>query len=320
MVEYGGYLPLELPRGEEFYSGQSGVLRVNSGRTALYCALRQARPAKIYFPYYMCKSVQPVVECLGIETSYYCLDNDLSPLNISARGNEMVYWCNYFGTSSIKSIDKVVKTYESLIIDNAHAFFSSPVPSAYNIYSCRKFFGVADGAYLIGDCVKDEPIPEGFSFNRMQHLTKSLECGTNVAYPEYQESEASLDGCFTKMSKITQLLLQAVPYSSIVSIRNANFDVLHKKLREYNEICFETQPNAPICYPLLVTDKGLREHLLQNHVYVSTWWRHVSTATGNNSIEAILSDFLIPLPIDQRYDGNDMQIIANFVLDYLNKL
>ena len=39
--EFGGYLPLELPHGQELYTG-AGVLRLNCGRNAIVAALRDA--------------------------------------------------------------------------------------------------------------------------------------------------------------------------------------------------------------------------------------------------------------------------------------
>ena len=38
--EFGGYLPLELPHGQELYTG-AGVLRLNCGRNAIVAALRK---------------------------------------------------------------------------------------------------------------------------------------------------------------------------------------------------------------------------------------------------------------------------------------
>ena len=42
----------------------------------------------------------------------------------------------------------------SLIIDNTQAFYEPPRKGAYNVYSCRKFFGVSDGAYLIKEGIQ----------------------------------------------------------------------------------------------------------------------------------------------------------------------
>lgn len=46
--EFGGYLPLELPHGQELYTG-AGVLRLNCGRNAIVAALRDAGRKKGVF-------------------------------------------------------------------------------------------------------------------------------------------------------------------------------------------------------------------------------------------------------------------------------
>lgn len=58
--EFGGYLPLELPHGQELYTG-AGVLRLNCGRNAIVAALRDAGAKKVYLPYYNCNTVYDAV-------------------------------------------------------------------------------------------------------------------------------------------------------------------------------------------------------------------------------------------------------------------
>ena len=62
--EFGGYLPLELPHGQELYTG-AGVLRLNCGRNAIVAALRDAGAKKVYLPYYNCNTVYDAVTRAG---------------------------------------------------------------------------------------------------------------------------------------------------------------------------------------------------------------------------------------------------------------
>ena len=43
--EYGGYLPLELPRKEEYFSfcEEKELLRLNCGRSTFFCAAKAAK-------------------------------------------------------------------------------------------------------------------------------------------------------------------------------------------------------------------------------------------------------------------------------------
>ena len=54
--EFGGYLPLELPHGQELYTG-AGVLRLNCGRNAIVAALRDAGAKKSTLPCTIGKSL-----------------------------------------------------------------------------------------------------------------------------------------------------------------------------------------------------------------------------------------------------------------------
>ena len=68
--EFGGYLPLELPHGQELYTG-AGVLRLNCGRNAIVAALRDAGAKKVYLPYYNCNTVYDDVTRAGFAVEHY---------------------------------------------------------------------------------------------------------------------------------------------------------------------------------------------------------------------------------------------------------
>lgn len=49
MLEYGGYLPLELNEDRDYYSERYSVLKLNSGRAALAVAIIENKIKKIWF-------------------------------------------------------------------------------------------------------------------------------------------------------------------------------------------------------------------------------------------------------------------------------
>jgi hypothetical protein len=316
MKEYGGFLALELSKGNEYYNAyESNLLRLNSGRAALYCALSQNKPKKIYMPYYMCKSVYAIPEQLNIPVEYYYINEQLMPYNIQPKENEALYWANYFGIAPKSTINQINKLYKFLFIDNAHAFFSPPINNAYNIYSCRKFFGVPDGAYLIGNHVKYQELAKNISYNRSAFLFKCLDLGTNAAYEDYKENEEYLNTNMYAMSNSTKRILESVNYQDIIKIRNENFKTLHEQLGKLNTLIISDVPNAPVCYPLLI-ETDIRSYLVEQSVYVSTWWKHISETAPTNTYDYILAKYLVPLPIDQRYDKSDMLYISDLIYKY----
>lgn len=318
LAEYGGYLPLELAHGNEHYDQYSNdMLRLNSGRTALYCALVDAKVKKLYLPLYMCDSISQPVNSLKIDCEYYRIDHHFKPINVNLKENECILWANYFGTMTQITIGEIVGKYKNLILDNTQAFFAEPIEDVYNIYSCRKFFGVCDGAYLIKKGLKELQLEQDISYERAQYILKSIELGTNTAYCDHLNSEELLDGRYLKMSKLTQRILSSIDYPVIQQKRKDNFLELYNRLQDFNELDVNPKTDTPMIYPLLVTNQKLRQMLIENKIYVPTWWRHVVELTDSNDFENRLTKYLIPLPIDQRYDKHDMYYISNKISDFL---
>jgi len=97
--EFGGYLPLELPHGQELYTG-AGVLRLNCGRNAIVAALRDAGAKKVYLPYYNCNTVYDAVTRAGFAVERYPLDARRLPVCPALGDGEWLLYVNYFGIAS----------------------------------------------------------------------------------------------------------------------------------------------------------------------------------------------------------------------------
>ena len=67
-------------------------------------------------------------------------------------------------------------------------------------------------------------------------------------------------------------------------------------------------------YPYWTDDASLRQKLIENKVFVATYWPNVKEWTKNGMLEYDLAEKLIPLPVDQRYDIKEMEIMKNIVL------
>lgn len=315
MKEYGGYLPLELENTGEFYQGKD-VLSLNCGRSAIYCALISINPSKVYIPFYNCQSVRVAVEEAGIEFEYYSIDEKFEPLNVILKYGECILWVNYFGIFSNEKVMKMVKYYKNIIIDNTQSFYAKPYASAYNVYSCRKFFGVSDGAYLINEDLKPLNLKRSTSYKKSIQLLKSIDVGTNKGYEEYLFSEKHLFDQVEKMSKLTKKILSSINYEKIKKIRTKNFQVLHQKLEKINElkVVIEEMNQVPMVYPLLIKSKKMRNELIKNRIYVPQWWKYLIKEFDEIRYESYLSKYLLPLPIDQRYCEKDMIVISDLIL------
>lgn len=321
--EIGGYMELELEPGFEYYHGND-VMGLNTGRAAIYYALKCSGVKKVYLPFYLCTSMLQPVESLGMNYEFYHIDEKFHPADIkSTSEDEAFLYINYFGTGNTEFIKTLRHTHPNLLIDNTQAFFEKPLDRAYNLYSARKFFGVNDGAYLIKDGIDKEAIKKGLdkqvSYTHAAHLLKRIEMGAHEAYTENMDNENRFDHFKPmRISALSKRILKSINYQRVILKRQANFYYLHSALGHINELKLTRSYTAPMVYPLLISNKGLREHLVSNKIYVPSWWKDVLFRVPKDSFEAHLSHYMVPLPIDQRYGIEDMKIIEAVILDFLH--
>ena len=78
--EYGGFLPLELNKGKEYYQyANTQMQRFNCAKAAVDNVLGYIDTYKIYVPYYLCPNVCKEIEHHNIEVCYYYINNNLLP-------------------------------------------------------------------------------------------------------------------------------------------------------------------------------------------------------------------------------------------------
>lgn len=323
MKEYGGYISLET-RKKEYYTENKGydILRLNAARYAIIEAFVDSGCKKLWIPIYTCESIYRALKEAKIVFCTYNINLDFTPKIDNLEEHECILVTNYFGILGSVFCRKIEKYKCVVIYDNTQAFYCPPIISGskYTIYSPRKFFGVCDGAYLITKKFnRKHTYIKDFSYDRGKYLLKSVECGTNQSYNDYLCSEEilSLDGV-KEMSALTRAILGNIDYEYAAKCRKENFRFLHSILKKYNEIQDETielTDSVPMVYPLLTrkNKNHLRDFLVKNKIYVPQWWKWVLTHSMSNEFERNLSEYLYPLPIDQRYDLNDMHKIYEVV-------
>ena len=60
------------------------------------------------------------------------------------------------------------------------------------------------------------------------------------------------------------------------------------------------------------------EKLRDMKVYTGRWWNSVLKNVPEDSFEAFLSLYMLPLPIDQRYGNNEIKTIHKIVCENMN--
>jgi hypothetical protein len=306
----GGYFQLALVQGKEYYPE---LIKLNTSRNALEYLLILKDYTRIYFPYYTCEVLLEPLRRLNIPYQFYKINKQLEPvLDFEVGPTECLLYTNYFGLKDAV-LKQLQATIGNLIIDNAQAFFSKPIPYSDTFYSCRKFFGVPDGAYLQANTEDRLILEKDYSTERVGHLTKSIDYGIEQGYADFTTNELNLkDNDIKSMSLFTRALLRGINYRECKTRRIENFKFLNEQLMLVNELELILPEGVPaMTYPLLLSKKGVKSKLIEKKIFVPTYWPNVLKWTSQNTFEHKLASNLVCLPIDQRYDLQDMEYMVN---------
>lgn len=309
MKELGGYIELERNCGEMLYD--DGI-KLNCGRNALAYLILAKGIKKLAMPYFMCDSCDSVLREQNVSVRRYSVGWDLKPVSISLDKDEWLYLVNFYGQLSNTFIRELVSRYGRVIIDNVQAYFQPPVPGVDTIYSCRKFFGVPDGAVLFTQQKLEDDLEQDESFERMRFLLGRFERTASEFYPEYvANNEIFSREPIKRMSRLTENLLRGISYEAVKQRRTENYSFLHEVLKSENGL--EVQiPEGPFMYPFY-TENGtqIRKELQKKKVFVPMLWPNVLEAADANAVACRLAENVLPLPCDQRYTEEDMKYMSD---------
>ena len=257
--------------------------------------------------------LEPVVK-LGIDYEFYHIDESLEPATLpDLKANEAFLYTNYFGLKQ-SCVIRLKNVYGNrLIVDNAQAFYAKPLPGIDTFYSPRKFFGVPDGAYLYSDRILQQELEQDNSFDRMSHLLKRVDLGAEAGYQDFKKNDNALVGKgVQRMSRLTDVLLSGIDYKKAKTTRRENFNALDKVLSKTNRFHFDLdEDNTPMVYPYFINDKNLKQRLIAKKIFVATYWPNVYEWCKPEDWEFILAESVAYIPLDQRYDINDMTYIIS---------
>jgi len=317
MKEIGGYFGLEQLVSNEYYKD---LIPLNTGRNALLYLLKARNIKKLYIPYYLCNSVSDMCIRNGYKFEYYNIDAEFMPIfNKTLADDEYLYVVNYYGQLTNGKVLELKHRFAQIILDNIQAFFQKPLDGIDTIYSCRKFFGVPDGAYLSTDVRINEDLAVDNSRERMTHILGRYEGIASDYYSHFQNNDASFKSETLKhMSKLTHNILGAIDYDRVRRIRNENYAYLERELSKQNKLELTT-PDGAFAYPFYVENGiEIRKALAQKKIYISTLWPNVLTIQPKGSIEHDYAKNILPLPCDQRYSVDDMKCVVEEMRKCIN--
>ena len=316
---------------------------VNTGRACLSSiAEKLSTDQKVLLPSYLCHSMYQPFEKANLELIYYPIDKELKIKTeqlhqiIAHEKVSAILIVNYFGIIDphIDQIVQLCKNHDILIIEDiTHSCLNNDLNYGDVIFgSVRKTLPILDGSIMKHN---DQMTPleinnYWYSWNYCKYLfyklsgmsLKYLSWLKSIWYPMLLESERLLDEHTfgNHMSSISQYLLSRQNLSEIKSIREQNYKILLDKLSDY-----ALYPNNilnfgfPIVFCDQKTRDKVRQTLIQNKVYPPIHWKLPDFLSKNTDYqESInLSQTILTIPIDQRYNSNDMERVIDLITKQL---
>ncbi len=317
-MEIGSFIELQMPPTQAYHAESRypnmQVAGFNSGRTAIWYAFCLTGCDAVWLPYYQCETVRDYLSKKGVRIRYYHIDRYFTPTDLCPKANEAVLLVNYYGIMSEGRMRSLSALYSHVIIDNCQAFFALPIENCQNVYSCRKFIGVPDGAYVIGENARANlsGIEQGYSSDTSLFLLQRIEYGCEgKTYASREQNENRIDHEDIRlMSNLTKYILHATDYAGICRKRKENFQTTHSLFSSSNRIdplMHFDYDCVPMIYPLLIEDDDVLPLLLKHKHFQGHWWKYITQELEPNCFEYYLSRYMIPITIDQRYSTEDIE-------------
>lgn len=301
---------------------------------------------KVLIPAYTCQTViTPFVEN-GWTCEYYNIHKNLSidtddlEKHCLSFNPSIIVVHPYYGMdltdSEIHTLRKLHDVGVLIVLDKTQNIFSTQVIDFidYTVGSYRKWFPIPDGAYLEThtklNCELFKGYEENESFCMYQTDAMYLRgCYFNTGDERLKAISIRLNKKATadvgyklvphKMADISLSIIREENFSQNKSKRLSNFEYLFKNIDESNNIEFVIKNislicSAPLYFPLYVRNRDLlQRELAYNHIYAPILWPiAMESVLINDRIEEIYNHILV-IPIDQRYDLEDMDRVVNVI-------
>lgn len=323
------------------YLSEYRQIHFNNGRSTLMF-LDQVLPAgKVLLPEYICDCVPYSFKKHGV-ISYRInrnLEIDIKDLEDKIdQGICAVMIMNYFGhlqsCNTIKKLEDIKRNNDIIYIeDTTHSIFSaSKTIGDYAICSLRKWGALPDGGCIYYDRDMTELKADSYNVNmnlekviamvmKTFYLNGEYEC--NAKYRKiFEAAENSFDSQEVPMciSDFSRYLLECLDIKDIINKRKRNTRRLKQGLKgnKYIIPIIEfTDDECPFTFPVYVDNRDrFRQYLIENNIFCAVHWPMEDNDINNRTIARGISDSIISLPIDQRYDENEIDYMLNIIDSY----
>lgn len=296
-------------------------------------------------PSFTCDTVfEPFLKA-GYEVYYYLVEKDLTTTSdaimrtMQEHDASIVLFHRYFGFDTLDGqVNKMCEVLRGLgkysIEDCTQCLYSniSRADSDFTVGSIRKWTGTPDGGFAV--------CREGVFENKPQISDKELEAAKIKAsfakfrflfehegnksemLAMYREAEDILDkqSAIYALSETSAKVQANLDVENLKSKRKENFRILEKSLKGMIQPVFILgSKEVPLYFPILVEDKGsLQKHLVSNSIYAPVVWPKDDNQPEQCDGAENAYLHLLCIPIDQRYDVDDMIRIVETINNFYN--
>jgi len=345
----------EIPLGSpsQFNCNGEDFVWLSTGRSAIKYAIDdiEARSADVnkvaVLPSFTCDTVFGPFLKAGYDVYYYHVKRDLTTSSddilktvLETRAS-IVLFHRYFGFDTLDSqVDSLCETLRELgiysIEDCTQCLYSSisRAKSDYTVGSIRKWTGTPDGGFVVSR--------NGFLKKKPEMPDTVLEqAKIKASYAKYrfliehEGNKSEMLAMFREAEDILDLQNEIFAISPMSAKVQANLNVVElseKRIDNFkilsHALCNKVQPlfsiegprSVPLYFPIMVEDRSsLQKHLVENAIYAPIVWpkdekQPIVCEEAENAYRHLLC-----IPIDQRYDADDMNRIVEVINNYYSE-
>lgn len=328
MTEIGSDYNINLNFIKKCYKSgnKNNKLYLFSGRNAIKLIKDKLQIKSIMLPNYLCESIYNCFR--DIDINFYKINKNFE-ININSIENtcKYIYIINYFGKID-KNIDKIklyCKENNIIIIeDYTHNFLDNKRYGDVCIASYRKTLALPYGAEIIDNTNKITYNKSSIKnlifyfvlnlFKLFLMLLKNIFILKFIWYPLLIYCEKFIDNItYENRDYINELLMYLYDKNKIKKCRIKNYNYLKKHI---NLKTLFNENNFYFSFPIQFKNKKnrdeLRSVLIKHKIYCPIYWDN----SFNKKCNSKLSENILFIPIDQRYNISHMKHICKIINDF----
>lgn len=335
---------------EQFNCMGNDYVWLSTGRSAIRFVIKTIEERKpdikkvAVLPSFTCDTVFEPFMKLGYEVYYYPIEKDLTTTSdaileaVFKHDASIVMFHRYFGFNTLDGqVDKmcdIIRGLGKFTIEDCTQCLYSSIPRAesdFTVGSIRKWTGTPDGGFAVcrSGIFKDKPERTDCE---LENAKVKASYAKYYYLFEHKGDKSEMLALFRKaedildqqdeiyaISPISATVQSNLNVDDLVIKRRNNFNILRTSLNGPIKPLFSLDGNqvAPLYFPILVEDRVLlQKYLVSNAIYAPVVWPKDNKQPVQCEGAEIAYEHLLCIPIDQRYDSDDLnrvvEVINNF--------